>query len=156
MQQTGESGGSQQAPIAKPYYQIKSPFPLELDRRFIDQNKGKSMALQRRRQKTPSESVRCYWAVLSTRPADVGNMLNKANLVFLHLDPTMEESLGYSVESLMGTSALDLVHPNDAKWIETNILQYVMGSRSEKKVLRCTMKSVLSMGKYVHSSLNDR
>ncbi|PWN31348.1 uncharacterized protein FA14DRAFT_140012 [Meira miltonrushii] len=156
MQQTGESGGSQQAPIAKPYYQIKSPFPLELDRRFIDQNKGKSMALQRRRQKTPSESVRCYWAVLSTRPADVGNMLNKANLVFLHLDPTMEESLGYSVESLMGTSALDLVHPNDAKWIETNILQYVMGSRSEKKVLQCTMKSVLSMGKYVHSSLNDR
>jgi len=68
----------------------------------------------------------------------------------------MEESLGYSVESLMGTSALDLVHPNDAKRIETNILQYVMGNRNESKVLRCTMKSVLSVGKYVHSSLNDR
>jgi len=59
MQQTDESGGSQQASIAKPYYHIKSPFPLELDRRFVDQNKGTRMALQRRRQKTPSESVRC-------------------------------------------------------------------------------------------------
>ncbi|MCO5613637.1 hypothetical protein L7F22_067915 [Adiantum nelumboides] len=96
------------------------------------------------------------WAILSTRPSEVGGLMKKANLVFLHLDPTMEESLGYSVESLIGTSALDLVHPSEAKRIEMSILQHIFENGSESRMLRCTMKSVLSVGKYVHSSLNDR
>lgn len=59
MQQTDELQKSLQASIATPYYHIKSPFPLEHDRRLLDPSRGSSLAMQRRRQKTPSESVRC-------------------------------------------------------------------------------------------------
>lgn len=56
MQQAEETQRNQQASAAKPYYQIKSPFPLEQDRRYLDQSR---LAIQKRRQKTHSESVRC-------------------------------------------------------------------------------------------------
>lgn len=77
-------------------------------------------------------------------------------MAFLHLDPTLEESIGYSVESLIGTSVLDFIHPNEAMKIEYIILQYAQEKGNTGKMIRCTMKSVLSMGKYVHSTQKDR
>lgn len=49
----------QQSNIAKPYHQFKTPFPLELDKRFMIQDNFNPIGKRKAKQKTPSDSVRC-------------------------------------------------------------------------------------------------
>ncbi|PWN32022.1 uncharacterized protein FA14DRAFT_181941 [Meira miltonrushii] len=152
MQQQSNSQQQQQQAqpqIAKPYHSIISPFPLELDKRYTNQEKIDILGKRKGKQKNPSENVQCFWALLSIRPKDF------SNFAFLHLDPTLEESLGRSFEQLIGTSVLDMIHPNDANMIRFNILQYASEKGNKGKMVRCTMKSARSMGKYVSSSSQD-
>ncbi|PWN31306.1 uncharacterized protein FA14DRAFT_158852 [Meira miltonrushii] len=116
---------------AKPHCQILTPFPLWLDKRFIDQEKADLTEKHKSKQKTPSEDVRCS----STRLSEGQDRFDVATFAFLHFDPTLEESLGYSVDSLIGTSILDFMHPNEATEIGLKILHVSM-----------YMKSVASLG----------
>lgn len=68
----------------------------------------------------------------------------------------LEGTLGCSVESLIGTNMVDFIHPNEANQIQMHILQYASEKGNKGKMITCTMKSVMSMGKYVHSSQKDR
>ena len=56
----------------------------------------------------------------------------------MHLDPSLEAN----VESLIGTSMLNLIHPKETNRIEFIILQYIFQEEKRGKMIRCTMKSI--------------
>ncbi|PWN31220.1 uncharacterized protein FA14DRAFT_182913, partial [Meira miltonrushii] len=80
------------------------------------------------------------WAILSIRSSDPNMQLSKSNLAILHLDQTLEELLGSSVQLLNGISVLNFIHPNEARRIEMEIAQYTSERRAKSKVLRSKLK----------------
>ncbi|PWN31372.1 uncharacterized protein FA14DRAFT_158818 [Meira miltonrushii] len=140
IQQSKEELEIQRLLSSTPFHNTTTPFLFGLERGMLEQERELGSGKQNDRERNPFENVVCYWAILSIRSSDPNMQLSKSNLAILHLDQTLEELLGSSVQLLNGISVLNFIHPNEARRIEMEIAQYTSERRAKSKVLRSKLK----------------
>jgi len=173
MQLSKEDSHIQRPISSKPTHNTTTRSLFGLENGMLEQEKKMRSRKQNDRERNPFENVVCCkfmkfftydnitisriyllfadWAILSIRSSDPNVQLSRSNLAILHLDQTLEEILGSSVQLLNGISVLNFIHPNEARRIEMEIAQFTSERRAKSKVLRCMIKSVPSIVGYAQS-----